>query len=633
MSTFNRPAKTDIKLLAPLDKNKFAFNFSELSRALGNKMTSAARWSSDDSDDDAQSGGHASGHYDLAGPGDYHDSNSSDDESVYDLGTDDHGQHAVTDNSPAHQRNMYSSVFASCMGDNSGPMQLVPRDWFNAFYDYSGMALYDAGNTVESSTDPSEQADPGPVDVTPLMLPGSTTELRPDLKQAEYALMHADVWRQLRVFHPSSGPECLRQKIMCGNSLSIELYPITLHLCTIDEYDFTARKDILCHVNPTKSSAKPLQADDNTNSLTALTVGKYWTVKTLSQTLSNFLRSPSHRLRISLIPDFPNLTTIVPVLDADPEDQRRTVEDIGISHGTVVLVEDNVDYSKPTAVCFALPADDDARAASPTNATSTELTTFKSGYQHNTGFEDDADEEFIDKGARSRRTAVDDDPYKVVHFYDSTATNTNTKTTPAYTAATYDYDSAVTGPGQGVARGIAGLNNLGNTCYMNAAVQCLLHAPQLVQYFLSGAYCDHINSDNPLGHKGEVARAFADLLRQVWSDEQYSAVRPTKFKSALGKCNEQFAGFGQQDSQELLSFLMDGIHEDLNRVLKKEYTEKVEGTLFASDEEAAVEAWSRHLKRHQSVIVDHCQGLFKSTVICSVCQKRFGCFRVLYYRR
>ncbi len=54
-----------------------------------------------------------------------------------------------------------------------------------------------------------------------------------------------------------------------------------------------------------------------------------------------------------------------------------------------------------------------------------------------------------------------------------------------------------------------------------------------------------------------------------------SSIRPTDFKAALGKCNEVFAGYGQQDSQELLSFLMDGLHEDLNRVVKKAYVEKV----------------------------------------------------------
>jgi len=81
---------------------------------------------------------------------------------------------------------------------------------------------------------------------------------------------------------------------------------------------------------------------------------------------------------------------------------------------------------------------------------------------------------------------------------------------------------------------------------------------------LSPQYIRDINKDNPIGTGGELAKAFGFLLRDLWSGET-GAVAPRSFKTALGRHAEQFIGYDQQDSQELIAYLLDGIHEDLNR--------------------------------------------------------------------
>ncbi|XP_049920390.1 ubiquitin carboxyl-terminal hydrolase 11 isoform X1 [Epinephelus moara] len=167
--------------------------------------------------------------------------------------------------------------------------------------------------------------------------------------------------------------------------------------------------------------------------------------------------------------------------------------------------------------------------------------------------------------------------------------------------------------------GVCGLTNLGNTCFMNSALQCLSNTPPLTEYFLQSSYLEELNFTNPLGMKGEIAEAYADVIKQMWSGRHYSVV-PRVFKTKVGHFASQFLGYQQHDSQELLSFLLDGLHEDLNRVKNKEYIElrDAEGR---PDQEVAEEAWRNHRRRNDSVIVDTFHGLFKSTLVCPECHK------------
>uniref|UniRef100_A0A8C6WXJ9 Ubiquitin carboxyl-terminal hydrolase 15 n=1 Tax=Neogobius melanostomus TaxID=47308 RepID=A0A8C6WXJ9_9GOBI len=180
----------------------------------------------------------------------------------------------------------------------------------------------------------------------------------------------------------------------------------------------------------------------------------------------------------------------------------------------------------------------------------------------------------------------------------------------------YDYSEQTR---QSERSGLCGLSNLGNTCFMNSAVQCLSNIQPLTDYFLRDKYVDELNEDNPLGMKGEIARSYADLTKQLWSGK-YSYVTPRPFKTQVGRFAPQFSGYQQQDSHELLAFLLDGLHEDLNRIRKKPYIQLKDAN-GRPDKVVAEEAWENHIKRNDSIIVDIFHGLFKSTLVCPICSK------------
>ncbi|XP_047016209.1 ubiquitin carboxyl-terminal hydrolase 19 isoform X4 [Ictalurus punctatus] len=167
--------------------------------------------------------------------------------------------------------------------------------------------------------------------------------------------------------------------------------------------------------------------------------------------------------------------------------------------------------------------------------------------------------------------------------------------------------------------GFTGLVNLGNTCFMNSVIQSLSNTRELRDYFHDRAFETEINCNNPLGTGGRLAIGFAVLLRTLWKGTHH-AFQPSKLKAIVASKASQFTGYAQHDAQEFMAFLLDGLHEDLNRIQNKPYTETVDSD-GRQDEVVAEEAWQRHKMRNDSFIVDLFQGQYKSKLVCPMCAK------------
>uniref|UniRef100_A0A671LET4 ubiquitinyl hydrolase 1 n=1 Tax=Sinocyclocheilus anshuiensis TaxID=1608454 RepID=A0A671LET4_9TELE len=179
-------------------------------------------------------------------------------------------------------------------------------------------------------------------------------------------------------------------------------------------------------------------------------------------------------------------------------------------------------------------------------------------------------------------------------------------------------------------KGATGLSNLGNTCFMNSSIQCVSNTKPLTEYFISGRHLYELNRTNPIGMRGHMAKCYGDLVQELWSGTQKN-VAPLKLRWTIAKYAPRFNGFQQQDSQELLAFLLDGLHEDLNRVHEKPYVE-LKDSDGRPDHEVATEAWENHLRRNRSIVVDLFHGQLRSQVKCKTCghiSARFDPFNFL----
>jgi ubiquitin carboxyl-terminal hydrolase 4/11/15 len=171
---------------------------------------------------------------------------------------------------------------------------------------------------------------------------------------------------------------------------------------------------------------------------------------------------------------------------------------------------------------------------------------------------------------------------------------------------------------EGSRQGLVGLRNLGNTCYMNSGLQCLAHVPELVEFMLSPRALAELNQDNPLGSfECELGRSFIELVRKMHLGRD-AEVAPAKFKKAMGRFQAMFAGFNQQDAGEFMSYLLDGLHEDFNRVRTKVYKELPEEEGLPEHFRAR-QTWDRFLERNDSIVTDLMFGQYKSVIECTEC--------------
>ncbi|KAM7537552.1 hypothetical protein Aperf_G00000060835 [Anoplocephala perfoliata] len=181
--------------------------------------------------------------------------------------------------------------------------------------------------------------------------------------------------------------------------------------------------------------------------------------------------------------------------------------------------------------------------------------------------------------------------------------------------------SSASRSGSSMNAGLIGLVNLGNTCFMNCILQCLSNTNALRLLCLNDADTPELNVNSTM--KGNLFKAYAELMRQMWSptNNGTSYINPHRFRSQIQRFAPRFVGNAQQDAQEFLRYLVQGLHEDVNRVIHRPPIEvpNYDKEDKMPDAKKAELYWQRYKRLDDSPIADLFMGQLMSTLECLEC--------------
>ena len=168
--------------------------------------------------------------------------------------------------------------------------------------------------------------------------------------------------------------------------------------------------------------------------------------------------------------------------------------------------------------------------------------------------------------------------------------------------------------------GLGGLNNIGATCYMNATLQCLSNTSSLTEYFLKKFKYNQEDKSKLMTNE------YYKVLQNLWDiKNNQKSYSPDSFKNALSKENPLFAGIAANDSKDLINFLLERFHKELN-IIDVQNLNNTKSSLINQedqlDENKMLSLFFEEFKqKFHSIISDLFYGIIETKSHCQGCQK------------
>jgi len=167
---------------------------------------------------------------------------------------------------------------------------------------------------------------------------------------------------------------------------------------------------------------------------------------------------------------------------------------------------------------------------------------------------------------------------------------------------------------------LVGLDNIGATCYMNATLQCLSNTTKLTEYFLK-IFKYESNNKNKI-----MSNEYYNVVKNLWDrDNNNKSFSPNSFKEKLSQENPLFQGIQANDSKDLINFLLERFHLELNEPKKGENNIMMNNNEINQndqlDENKMLNIFFHEFKmKYNSIISNLFYGMFETRSQCQKCK-------------